>query len=225
MRKTNYFDPAWGSGIQPDRFEATIRYIEKSKNILDLGCGAGAYTKILNSQGYPAFGVDINQYPEWLEQESSYFFQGDSTQIPFKSKFFHTTILFEVLEHCPDPEKALREIHRCTTDYLVLSVPDCDLNNALRRYDLALAHWTDPTHCNFFTKETICELLESNGFAIIEISGCYKVDPNTYFWESIKLPKVVRKVAKKIFKALKITEMYCSSILVVARVVSGPTYE
>lgn len=219
MRTSNYFDPTWGSGIQPDRFEATLKYVKKDKNILDLGCGAGAYTKTLNSQGYSAFGVDINQYPEWIGQESDCFFQGDSTQIPFNSKFFHTTISFEVLEHCPDPGKTLREIHRCTTDYLVLSVPDCDMNNALRKHDLALAHWTDPTHCNFFTKSTICEILEGNGFTIIELSGCYKVDPNTYFWESIKLPKLVRKAAKKIFKLFEITETYYSSILVVARVV------
>lgn len=218
VRGTGQPEVFWGVGIQPERLAAVLKYTPLGESILDLGSGRGAYTKTLNQKGFPTIGVDSYDYSEWKNEPDGWFRQSSADILPFNDKTFHTTICFEVLEHCTNPEQVLKEIARCTSERLIMSVPNCDLKNTLRQYDLALAHWTDPSHCNFFTKESIKELLEQENYQILEILDCYKIDPNNYFWDSIKLPKLIRKIGKKICNKLKLTEVYYSSILIAAQV-------
>jgi ubiquinone/menaquinone biosynthesis C-methylase UbiE len=208
----------WGIDTQPERLNAVLRYTAPGSKILDLGSGRGAYTETLNLKNFPTIGVDTHSYAEWKTKPDEWFVQASASSLAFKNKEFDTTICFEVLEHCPEPEVVLNEITRVTSNKLILSVPNCNLNNALRKYDLALAHWTDPTHCNFFTKDTIQALLHECGYRIIEISDCYQISPNEYFWENIRLPKKIAKIAKKTCEKFKLIETYWSSILIVAEV-------
>ena len=208
----------WGVETQSERLEAVLKFTPLGERVLDLGAGRGAYTEALNQKGFPTIGVDSYEYSEWTNHPEGWFIQSSADDLPFNNKTFHTTICFEVLEHCSHPEKVLKEIARCTSERLIISVPNCDLNNTLRQYDLALAHWTDPSHCNFFTKESIQNLLKNENYNILEISDCYKIDPNNYFWDSIKLPKLVKKLGKKICYRFQLTEIYYSSILIASQV-------
>ncbi|MFM6269493.1 MAG: class I SAM-dependent methyltransferase, partial [Dolichospermum sp.] len=189
----------WGIDTQPERLNAVLKYTSNNFNILDLGCGRGAYTETLNRKGFKTTGIDAYEYPEWETKPDDWFIQTPASSLPFEDKKFDMTISFEVLEHCSEPTKVLEEVARVTSKYFILSVPNCDLNNTLRNHDLAMAHWTDPTHCNFFTKETIVALLQEHKFKILEISDCYKISPNNYFWDSVKLPKKLTNFAKKVF--------------------------
>ena len=220
MRKVRGHDSLqiyYGRGTQPERLAAVLRYTPPGARILDLGSGQGAYMEVLNRQGFLTVGVDINYYPQW-DSSRGWFVQASATSLPFANQEFHTTICFEVLEHCPDPQTILAEIVRCTSSRLIMTVPNCDLNNALRRYDLALAHWTDVTHCNFFKKEDIRSLLHECGYRVIEMSDCYRVCPNDYFWDTLRLPKIITKVMKRLCRRLGLVETYWSSILIVAEV-------
>lgn len=208
----------WGTSTQHERLNACFRYSSNVDKILDIGCARGAYSTTLNQKGYFTIGVDINFYQEWIDLKTTDFLIASGLSLPFKDKFFDVTISFEVIEHCIDPIIVLNEMRRCTKKYIIISVPNCDLNNNLRKYDLAMAHWTDPTHCNFFTKDSIASLLKDQGFEIIEISDCYPIYPNNYFWDTLKLPKLLSFFLKKIFQKLQLVEIYYSSILIVASV-------
>ena len=208
----------WGIDTQPQRLGVTVKFANKSDHILDLGSGRGAYTHALSQMGLNVVGFDLNLYPDWIIASNKKFVVGTGTKLPFGDKAFDITIAFEVLEHIPDPGQALREIARCTKKQFIFSVPNCDINNKLRRYDLAMAHWTDPTHCNFFTKDTLTAFLSGNDFEIVEMIDCYRISPNDYYWDSIKLPHILTKIPKSIINKLKLAEVYWSSILVVANV-------
>jgi len=185
---------------------------------LDLGSGRGAYTVLLNQQGRPTIGIDIANYPEWLKHASDRFSAGSAYALPFPPRSFHTTICFETLEHCPEPHLVLREIARCTTHYVILTVPNCDLDNALRRYNLTLFHWTDRTHCNFFTKESLQELLSQEGYTLKTMQDSFRISPNDYFWDTLRLPNWFTNRMKKLCERYDLVETYWSSMLVVARV-------
>ena len=174
-------DPYWGIDTQPQRLDAVFRWTPAGAGVLDLGCGRGAYVHALRGSGFRLVGADVHQYSEWLHQDCQPFIVCEASALPFRHKAFHTTLAFEVLEHCADPHAALFEIARCTSDQIIISVPNYDLDNALHRYDLAMAHWTDPSHCNFFTKDTLRILLSEKGFTILEMSDCYAISPNNYF--------------------------------------------
>lgn len=222
--KTPNFVPinelVYGIDTQKDRLKVTLENCLVTDRVLDVGTGRGAYVRTLLSKGIDATGVDQTCYDEWGTLNGVAFHVANAKQLPFDDKQFDITLCFEVLEHCQDPRATLAEIARCTKNKLILSVPDCNLDNTLRRYDLAMAHWTDPTHCNFFDKYTIEELLVGAGFKIISRQGCYKIYPANYFWNSIRapLPSVFRNIAIRISNRLKLFEEYWSSILIVAEV-------
>ncbi|NJN67996.1 MAG: class I SAM-dependent methyltransferase [Chloroflexaceae bacterium] len=208
----------WGTTIQPQRWSAIQRYTPPGVPILDLGAGRGAYVEALGSLGFSVVGVDVYRYPEWHDRPQGIFVNAAASDLPFDDKRFHTTISFEVLEHCPEPHLVLREIARCTTDRLIFSVPNCNLDNALRKYNLALFHWTDPTHCNFFTKDTLQSFLVQENFTVLEMTDAVQIIPNNYFWDTLRIPRRAANVMKKVCKRLNLVETYWSSILVVAEI-------
>lgn len=211
---------AWGIDTQIHRLQATLANCSVNSRVLDVGTGRGAYVRTLMKRGIDAIGVDQSSYEEWGELRGQRFFVAEAHHLPFNDKEFDCTICFEVLEHCKDPKAVLYEIARCTKHRVILSVPDCSLDNTLRKHDLAMAHWTDPTHCNYFTKETLEELLTDSSYKIISKEGCYRINTGNYFWDSIRipLPRSIRQKAKKITNRLRIFEAYWSSILVVAEI-------
>lgn len=209
--------PFWGSSVQPERLAAVLKHAPAGARILDLGTGRGAYVDELSRSGFSVVGCDIHLYPEWLGRSSRRFVVGHAAALPFRPASFDATIAFEVLEHCPEPRKVLEAIARCTTGHVILSVPDCNLDNALRRHDLAMAHWTDPSHCSFFTRASLLELVEGCGLRVVDLSPCCRISPNAYFWDTIRLPRLLRRAAEKTCEKLHLVETYWSSILVVAR--------
>jgi ubiquinone/menaquinone biosynthesis C-methylase UbiE len=218
-------ESSWGINTQPQRMEAIKTYATHGDQILDLGSGRGAYIKPLSKMGYKVIGLDINYYPEWRTTGNENFVVGTGTRLPFSDKSFDTTISFEVLEHIPDLDRAIKEIARCTKERFIFSVPNCDVNNKLRKYDLAMAHWTDPTHCNFFTKDSLAAFLLDNHFKIVKMMDCYKVSPNEYYWNTVKLPRRFANLIKTLIDKFKLAESYWSSILVVAEIPKEFSYE
>jgi acetyltransferase-like isoleucine patch superfamily enzyme/2-polyprenyl-3-methyl-5-hydroxy-6-metoxy-1,4-benzoquinol methylase len=210
--------PSRGKTVQAERFASVLKHVSGDEKVLDIGSARGAYTYELRKRGNFVIGMDIIQYDDWSLKTPKYFVNASGEYLPFQNKSFDVSLAFEVLEHIPQIECMLQEVHRCTTNKFILSVPNCDLDNKLHQHNLSLAHWTDTTHRNFFTKATIVNLLTDNGFEILEISDCYKIVPSHYFWDSVKLPNRVGSFFKRLFDWFNLVETYWSSILVVAAV-------
>jgi SAM-dependent methyltransferase len=219
VRQFSVTNPAaknWGSGINAERMAAVSQVIKPAMKVLDVGCGRGAYVNRLSQQGVAAFGLDIATYDDWVGRMQGTYFSGSADRMPFSDGAFDYALAFEVLEHCPDALATLREIHRCVRRGIILSVPDCDLNNKLRHYDLAFAHWTDRTHVNQFTRQSIQEALEEAGFHVVNVEGCYRIRPWKYFCDTCGLPFPLKQLLTGVVKYGRLGEEYWSSILVIA---------
>lgn len=86
-------------------------------NLLDIGCSDGTttYNVSLASSNLKITGLDL--YKETIEfAKKKYpnikFIFADAQNLPFKAKSFNYVTAIEVLEHIPDPDKALSEIRR-----------------------------------------------------------------------------------------------------------------
>jgi len=202
----------WGANILSQRLNKILNISSKNDTMLDFGCGQGAYTSYLNSNGYKIIGTDILKYNEWDGNE--FFEHVDVLPLPFKDNQFDIVFCFEVLEHCKNYISILKELRRvCKRDF-IMSVPNCDLSISLRGANLVPAHWTDQTHCNFFKKESIKDVLEQNNFMINSIEDCLEISVSEYFWKTLRVPKLLQKIGAKLTRDFNLSPIFYSSILI-----------
>jgi SAM-dependent methyltransferase len=158
-------DAAYGlRGINPNRLDAIHQYA--GREILDIGCGSGAYVLRFADQR-TIYGVDLVAYPTWKERPER-FAVCTADHLPFADGSVDTVLSFEVLEHLPDPGRALREYYRVARHNVILTVPNCSITDGMRRSNLLFSHWADRSHVNFFDLDGICRQVAQAGFRITE---------------------------------------------------------
>ncbi|MDA0244197.1 MAG: class I SAM-dependent methyltransferase [Chloroflexi bacterium] len=153
----------WGK-MNPERWRR-VRQLPLHNTILDVGCSTGDYVLRLREIGYQAWGTDILREKSW-DEHPVWFVQSDALCLPFSDKIVDTVLLFEVLEHLPRPAKYLREFSRVCRHTILLSVPNCTVPADFRQAGFTFHHWVDPTHVNFFTSETLSQLITEAGLKL-----------------------------------------------------------
>lgn len=90
--------------------------IKKSDKVLDLGCGDGLNSTILQDLGISnVIGVDISKPLLQHAQKNSpktKFYVGSAEKIPFKDRTFSIVFVDSVFHHLLDYDKAITEIRR-----------------------------------------------------------------------------------------------------------------
>lgn len=104
----------------------------KNKKVLDVGCGLGNYSKIID--GFYV-GADINKsFIKFASmrygKQDKYFVIFDATRICFKSKAFHKSLFISMLHHFPNTlnSKILKEMKRVTKEEIFI----LDLNPEIK---------------------------------------------------------------------------------------------
>ncbi|HIA37835.1 MAG TPA: class I SAM-dependent methyltransferase [Flavobacteriales bacterium] len=97
--------------------------------VLDLGCGEGLVLKSLedlmkNKKCYAIDHDPIEIKDAKMNSTFCEFSVGSIYEVPFEDNFADVVFCTEVLEHLDDPNKALDELHRVTSEYAILSVPN-----------------------------------------------------------------------------------------------------
>ena len=95
------------SNWRPEELEGAL--------ILDAGCGAGRFSEIALSAGATVIAIDASQaveacFDNLKTHKKLHVIQADIYRLPFKSNLFDYAYLFGVLQHLPDPQKALFEL-------------------------------------------------------------------------------------------------------------------
>jgi ubiquinone/menaquinone biosynthesis C-methylase UbiE len=102
---------------------------------------------------------------------------GDITALPFPSGSFDLVLAIEVLEHVPDPTRALHELARVARDDVIVSVPWEPLwrvaNVARGKYVRSLGN--TPGHVQHWTRRGFVGLVGS----VFEVTGVHNPPPWT----------------------------------------------
>ena len=183
------------------------------KRILDVGCSNGAYVNFLLNKGYDAYGLDFLVDDKW---ENDVFQVGDVCCLPYKDASFDTVIAFEILEHVENINLALSELYRVCRKNIIISVPNCSQPEVFRKSGLAYHHWIDRTHVQFFTEDTLKDILNKNGFSIEMLKYINPIIPEILFLSSWHIPvKIIRLIVRLVVK-IRLRKKYYMTLLIVA---------
>lgn len=97
--------------------DAVVRLsgLPKGARVVDLGCGSGVFTDVLQRRGYRCAGVDLS--PKLIEiargkYKDIEFSVGDIERLSFPGGSFDGVLLSGVLHHLPDPSRCAAEVFR-----------------------------------------------------------------------------------------------------------------
>ena len=113
-------DAANGTSLTRDRFlrETGWRLDDLAGElVLEAGCGAGRFTKLLAESGAELVSFDYSSAVEVAAAnaggaENVTFLQADILDMPFRDGAFDRVFCHGVLQHTPDPAGAFRALHR-----------------------------------------------------------------------------------------------------------------
>lgn len=154
--------------------------VTSGEDVLDVGCGRGVLAEEIASRGNRVVGID-NIPPDLvspaLEQylEIDLFKDGLNPNHPrLAGRRFDKILLLDIIEHLPDPASILRACQSLLRPggQLIVSVPNV-ANISVRlmlligKFDYMERGILDRTHLRFFTRRTITEMLNAEGWSII----------------------------------------------------------
>jgi 2-polyprenyl-3-methyl-5-hydroxy-6-metoxy-1,4-benzoquinol methylase len=152
-----------------NRFQAMLarRYGKKGARLLEVGSGMGHLVGDLEDT-FETYGMDLNH---WAVKQSKAVINKTSLEtasaqeLPFKDGTFNVVIIKHIVEHLPDPEKAIREIGRVTEKggTLILATPNLDSLLKPWKGDKWIGY-QDPTHISLKRPAEWLEYIRSAGF-------------------------------------------------------------
>jgi len=89
--------------------------LEPGARVVDLGCGSGVFTRLLDDLNLNCSGLDISYEMMARGRESNPnlgFVSGDIESLPYRSESLDGIILSGVLHHLPDPMPCAQEVFR-----------------------------------------------------------------------------------------------------------------
>ncbi len=171
----------------------------KVHRVLDLGCGNGALTRVIAEAGFNVLGCDADREGvELAEKAGGRFIVASVYDDPadLGTDRFDAVISAEVIEHLFSPRRLLTFSASVLKPhgYLVVTTP---YHGYLKNLMLALFNkWdrhADPLweggHIKFFSRKTLCRLLEQEGFDIVNFEGLGRFP---LLWKSMLLVARVR---------------------------------
>jgi SAM-dependent methyltransferase len=215
------FSQYWWS----NRFYAILarRYGKRGGRLLEIGSGLGHLVGQLEDS-FETSGMDINH---WAVKESKSVVKKTTLQtasteeIPFKNGVFDVVIIKHIVEHLPNPEKAIAEIGRviAPSGILILATPNID--SLLKPWKgNSWIGYQDPTHISLHPPETWLGWIKNSGFSLLRVFA-------DGFWDVPYIRFVPKGIQKLLFGSLggfqAITGMvflpmrWGESIMVIAR--------
>jgi 2-polyprenyl-3-methyl-5-hydroxy-6-metoxy-1,4-benzoquinol methylase len=183
-----------------NRFFATLarRYGTKGGRLLEIGSGLGHLVGQLE-EDFQTYGMDLNH---WAVKQSKPVINTTSLEtasaqeLPFADASFNVVIIKHIVEHLPDPPKAIREIGRVTAPGGILILATPNLGSLLKPWKgERWIGYQDPTHISLKPPEEWLNLIRSADFSLLKVFS-------DGFWDVPYIPFVPKQIQKLFFGSL-----------------------
>jgi 2-polyprenyl-3-methyl-5-hydroxy-6-metoxy-1,4-benzoquinol methylase len=183
-----------------NRFFAMLarRYGKKGERLLEIGSGLGHLAAQLEDS-FLTFGMDLNHWA--VKQSRPVIHKTDlqtasAQELPFADASFNVVIIKHIVEHLPQPEKAIAEIGRVTAPggTLILATPN--LSSLLKPWKgKRWIGYQDPTHISLKPPEEWLSLIRTANFSLRRVFS-------DGFWDVPYISVIPKQFQKLIFGSL-----------------------
>jgi 2-polyprenyl-3-methyl-5-hydroxy-6-metoxy-1,4-benzoquinol methylase len=183
-----------------NRFYAMLarRYGKRGARLLEVGSGLGHLVGQLEDS-FETHGLDVNY---WAVKQAKTAINktqlqtASAQELPFTNDSFNVVIIKHIVEHLPDPQKAIREIARVTEKggTLILSTPNLDSLLKPWKGEKWIGY-QDPTHISLKRPAEWVSCIEGAGFTIKRIFA-------DGFWDVPYIPLIPSPIQKLTFGSL-----------------------
>ncbi|MGC4070723.1 MAG: class I SAM-dependent methyltransferase [Polyangiaceae bacterium] len=147
----------------------------RPSRLLEVGCGEGHLVAHLtenlpNLTRVAACDLSLEKLATSLPSNID-FRRGSAYELPYPDRAFDLVVCCEVLEHLDEPARAMAELRRVTSRYLLVSTPREPLWRVLNLLRLAYLRelGNTPGHVGHFSARSLVQLLET-GMDVREIA-------------------------------------------------------
>lgn len=183
-----------------NRFFAMLarRYGRRGARLLEVGSGMGHLVGQL-SDTFEAYGMDLNHWAVNKSKgaaERSSLQTGSAQELPYEDGAFNVVIIKHIVEHLPDPEKAIREIGRVTDKDGILILATPNLGSLLKPWkgDKWIGY-QDPTHISLKEPGEWLASIRAAGFEFVRVFA-------DGFWDVPYIRFMPRSLQKLFFGSL-----------------------
>ena len=163
--------------VQQSKAKAIQKYAGDHAKIIDIGCGGGAFLRILRDFGnksWALFGNDFSNHAmASLQKQNFQALQGRFEALDLPPNSFDLITMNQVIEHLDDPDTVIKKIAMVLKPggYIFIETP------SLTGWDAKLfkhRYWGGyhfPRHWHLFTPQTLQTLLQKHGLHIVETTA------------------------------------------------------
>lgn len=144
------------------RISQSSRFV--NGRVLDIGCGDRRYETLLTGRDVSYIGLELpsNNRQAFVRDTARAECWGSALNLPFKNDAFETIVCFQVLEHLPDPQQAVKEMSEAIqpNGIVVCTAPQMYHEHAV------------PHDYFRFTQYGLKHLFERQGFVTVDVLPC-----------------------------------------------------
>jgi 2-polyprenyl-3-methyl-5-hydroxy-6-metoxy-1,4-benzoquinol methylase len=172
-----YLSPDKLQGDYADvRFERELRLFRRhcpSGTVLDVGCSSGGFLFQLRKRfpgAYEILGTDVSGAPlNYAEAQGLPVIRGDFLRQDYGDRRFDAITFWAVLEHLFDPGAFVRRARDLLKPGGLCFILVPNMNSAAVRLLGSHYRYIYPEHLNYFTRDTLCSLLDKNSLQIAQV--------------------------------------------------------
>lgn len=190
------FSQYWWS----NRFFAMLarRYGKRGSRLLEIGSGLGHLVGQLEDS-FKTFGIDLNHWAvarSKSEARRTYLQTASAQDLPYADASLGVVIIKHVVEHLPDPRRALREISRVLEPggVLILATPNPDSLLKLWKGKQWIGY-LDPTHISLKRPAEWLDLIKEINLTPLRVFA-------DGFWDVPYIPIIPNPIQKFFFGSL-----------------------
>lgn len=162
-------------------------YLKPGAKLLDLGAYCGAFLKIAKEEGFDVSGVEPSRWASSYARESVgvAVTTGTLKELPVDD-LYEVITSWDVLEHFSDPVAEIKEVREKLIPGGIFAFSTLNTSNWFPRLLGERWPWYMDMHLYYFSEQVLKDMLERNGFELINVRSYCHIITADYFVEKLE---------------------------------------